>query len=177
MHLKIGKERAMKLFTIAVILIMAIFSGCQKSSNDYYSEGLKEIKKKEFKEALASFSKAIELDSTNIDAYLERGRYGAYSSSYNQEADLSKYIETISPKLANSFIGRGMINTIKEDYSTALRDFEKAQSLEPANVQACGLKIQMLIKLEQKALAKAFIESLPENIKSEIKKMNYTVDL
>ena len=167
---KIGKY-IMKNFSASMIfIIITIFLfGCEKTSKDYYSDGLQKIESKEYSEAIELFSKAIEADSTNIEAYLARGEYGWREKSMNRSKDLSKYIESVLPKLANALIGRGMMRRINTEYDKSISDFELAYKLTPENVQPYSFKIEALNAKGDSTIANEFFESLSENIRNKMK--------
>ncbi|MFH1198472.1 MAG: hypothetical protein V1720_22405 [bacterium] len=160
-----------KLFLICFIAMAIFFTGCEKSGYDYYKDGLEKFDKTEFNAAYEDFSLSIKSDSTNIDAYYQRSLCGNYTGKPDQINDLTKYIEEVTPKLANAFTGRGMLRRIKNEYDLAIDDFEKAIMLVPSRPQPYGLKIETMKAKGDSIAADEFYNSLSQRIKNEIDKL------
>jgi probable HAF family extracellular repeat protein len=92
--------------------------------SDYYHKG-------QLNEAIAEFSKAIELNPRHAVAYNARGLAYADQGQYDQAlADYTKAIE-LNPRDALAHNNRGQVYWKKRQYDQALADYTKAIELNP----------------------------------------------
>lgn len=115
----------------------------QKSARvaEYYERGVK-LLWDNAEEALANFTKAIELNPNHARAYRERGRtYAnrtlgrtkpeAFDAAYNSAlADYNKAID-LDPNDSNAFNLRGILFDTKKDHQRAISDYTRAIELDP----------------------------------------------
>src|SRR5687768_10144362 len=88
----------------------------------------------DFDNAIADFTKAVELDPLDTEAYTDRGH--AYLFKQEWEAakrDYDKVIDLLSPTLSSAFAGRGRAAEKLGSTVEHLRDLELAARLDPAN--------------------------------------------
>ena len=85
---------------------------------------------------LAAMNRVLNYDSTNARArltratlYLENRKLKLASTDFN-------YLIVALPHRPSAYLGLGDIATLKKDYSTARKYYEKVQILEPANQKA-----------------------------------------
>jgi tetratricopeptide (TPR) repeat protein len=87
--------------------------------------------KHEFDLAIKDYNKVLELDSKNIQAYINRG------NAYDLKGDPDRAIEDynsaleINPQLAEALHNRGLAYYRKQEYDRALDDFDRAIELKP----------------------------------------------
>ncbi len=114
------------------------------SANPKFSQAiveatLKKIKKRSitFDKAINDLTDAIESDSLNAKAYLERGKLLHRRFPNNNVAleDLDKAI-FLDPDLPGSYSIRGTICFADRDFTTAVNDFNKAVLKNPKDTQA-----------------------------------------
>lgn len=112
---------------------------CDKNTKNAEAEkscnkGLDLIVQQKLDQAIAAFTKAIELDSTYDDAYNHRGDAYNWKNEYDSAiADLTKAIE-LNPKGVHLYFHRGSTYFIyKKQYELAIADFTKAIELSPKN--------------------------------------------
>ena len=124
--------------------------------------------------AIADFTKVIELDPKNVEAYNLRG--DAYSSleDYKEDypyhklalADFTKAIE-LDPQNAEAYDNRGFTKTLLKEYESAIADFDKAIKLAPKNDTYCIHRGETYEALKDYARAvesyTAAIELVPTN--------------
>jgi tetratricopeptide (TPR) repeat protein len=94
----------------------------------YYDKG-------DFDNAVADYTKAISLNSTNSAAYYNRGL--AYSAMKDFEKAIADYGQAIAlePKFAFSYYtSRGQAYVAKRDYDKAISDFDQSIRLNPSYV-------------------------------------------
>ncbi len=106
-----------------------------KTFEAWLAEGRKALDNGDKVGAVASFTKALELDESSADAYNLRGvaylRLFTYDRSMH---DFNKAIE-LSPRAAKFYGNRAIIYDDKSDYDRALSDLTEAIKLEPKNPQ------------------------------------------
>lgn len=85
-------------------------------------------------EAIADYSKAIELDPKYAEAYINRG--AAYGQSHQSElalADFNKGVE-LKPDAANVYFNRSILYSEMNKLDLAIGDYDKYLTFEPANI-------------------------------------------
>ena len=91
--------------------------------------------KSDLEEAIANYSKAIELDPNYAEAYLSRGIARAANNSLDGAiADFTKIIEMKPPSnlvLPAAFFNRGLARERKGDYDGSIEDYTNALRLNP----------------------------------------------
>ncbi|MGA1826355.1 MAG: tetratricopeptide repeat protein [bacterium] len=101
-----------------LIVVMCMFSGCSKNG----TEG-------DHDRTMADYTKAIEINPKDADAYYHRGLILMNGGEYSQAiADFTKAIE-IDPKYADAYNSRGAAYAIKGEFERAWEDVYQAQSL------------------------------------------------
>jgi tetratricopeptide (TPR) repeat protein len=104
-------------------------------SKDLVKEGVKKSLNSDAVNAIADFTKAIELDPTNQEAYYYRGNAlfntGDFKGAIN---DLSKAIE-LNASYADAYFNRANIKFIQGDKDGACEDYKKAEQLGRPNVK------------------------------------------
>lgn len=90
-------------------------------------------------EAIADFTRAIEINPHYVDAYNWRGMtYESDKSGYDSAiADFTRAIE-IDPQYVNAYINRGTVYDSKGEYDKAIADFTRAIEIEPNNPRSYG---------------------------------------
>ena len=91
---------------------------------------------KSYNDAIEDFSRAIEKDSNDVEAYNLRGR--AYTQQKNYEKafeDFDKAID-LNPDYAEAFFNRGKLYNQRELYEDAHDDFDEAIRLNPDYAEA-----------------------------------------
>lgn len=100
-------------------------TGYDATSVHYY-KGISSLKKKRFKQAIQEFSKALEYDPKNIDAYYYRGfAYELLNDFKMAIRDYSKTIE-LNPMADNAYLYRGMCHFSLRNWDAALSDFTRS---------------------------------------------------
>lgn len=96
----------------------------------YYKRGIAYSRKKDYAQAIADLSRAIELNPDYADAYIQRGT--AYGRSGDNERALEDLDFAISlrPNYALAYNNRGVAYKLLGDYENARKDFEMAEYLK-----------------------------------------------
>ena len=101
-----------------------------------YFKGVTYGEKGQLDQAIADFTKAIEIDSKFAMPYGGRAYAFFLKAQYDQGiADCTKAIE-IDPELAMAYINRGIAYADKGQYGQAISDFSKAIELNPRDALA-----------------------------------------
>ncbi len=101
------------------------------NTTEHFNRGYYYGLKGKHDEAIAEYSKVIELDPKHIKAYLNRGH------TYSQIGDYDKAIEDynlaieLDPKCANAFASRASAYYRKNNCNKAIIDYKKYLELEP----------------------------------------------
>jgi tetratricopeptide (TPR) repeat protein len=125
------------LLQLALASIFAANAWAQFRGDEYYEQGLNLREAKRFREALAYFTKAIELDDRNADAYYERGIV------YQELGELGKSLSDLTTAISKKsdsdyFYERGKTWYKLEDWNKAIADFDEAVRINPGNSDAIG---------------------------------------
>jgi tetratricopeptide (TPR) repeat protein len=152
------------------ILLLVIVSGCSRSSDNFLQAGRSEVKNQKYDQAVINFNRAIELDSNNAQAYLERAFISfKIKNPVPLEADLSKYIELTEKPLALAYTGRALAHIIAHtNPGESLADCDKAIAINPSNIQGFAFKRQLLIQKGDTVQLKRFLKSLDDSTRSRL---------
>jgi len=85
-------------------------------------------------EAIADYTKAIELDPTFAEAYINRGAaYGKLGQNNLALADFNKGVE-LKPESANGYFNRSILHAAMKKFDLAIRDYDTYLGFEPNNI-------------------------------------------
>jgi tetratricopeptide (TPR) repeat protein len=163
------KNRLLTLIAIITILIVRVTSvNAQKKASDYIDDGIKLFENKEFMEAIVSFNKAIELDSSSYQAFYMRGNIKQkFSDIHGAMKDYNYAIEANS-KFPEAYFERGNVKFMLSDYYGAINDYTKTIELNENNLDAYYKRGQAKQQLEayQDAITDCtkILEKDPKNV-------------
>ena len=107
-----------------------------ESAKFYFDRGVEEGKKGRFDQAIADFTKAIEINPRLVEAYIHRG------VAYNQKgqidqaiSDFNKVLE-INPRNPEAYYNRGCAYGSKGKHDQAIADFTNALGINPRDTMA-----------------------------------------
>ena len=135
-------KRRLIFIAIAVAIVMGGYKywfSTEARAERYYKEGQELVQsgeKDKLDEAVAAYTKAIELNPQSAKAYV--GRANARTSKDCEKAieDCNKAIE-IDPKNSDAYLTFGKIySKWKKDYEAAFADYNQVVMLDPQNVEA-----------------------------------------
>ena len=100
-------------------------------SSAYYNRGKEHENRGKFDDAIAEYTRAIEIKDDFFEAYRNRGMAYYRNGNYeNAKADFDKAIE-IKPNDAVAYENRANVYLKMEDYNNAIDDFDKAIEIGP----------------------------------------------
>ncbi len=106
------------------------------SSYMTFYTALTHAKKGDYKEAIAGFGDAIELNPQLTAAYNNRGNVYKDMCEYDHAIwDFNKAIE-LNPNLAAAYYNRGIVYKSKKDVDRAIEDYDRAIELNPRYAEA-----------------------------------------
>ncbi len=128
--------------------------------SEYYEKGIKQVQVKQFKNAIDSFSKAIEAGEKVLKSLLHRSSCFFHFKKFNKaEKDLSKAID-MDPTVEEFYYNRAAAYVNMNEYGKALQDYEIATKLNPNYKNAFYNKASVHMKLDQhEAAVKNFLEA------------------
>lgn len=139
----------MKNLLLVLIFIFSLSSFAQ-SSAEYFQNGIDKHNQKDYKSAIAEYSKAIKEDKTNKDAYFNRGNCSLAVQDYKSAmADLNKTIE-LDSEYTKAYYSRATIFVSQEKYKQALPDLDRTIQLDPTTSNALTLRGQLRAQLGNK---------------------------
>jgi tetratricopeptide (TPR) repeat protein len=121
-----------------LLILLSMFCGIAYSQDakEFYKEGQKDYKFQRYKEAIENYTKAIELDSAFMSAYIQRAFCKGMIQDFAGEIDDYTMALKIDPKHKFSYISRGSAKNKTKDYQSAIEDFNKALELDPTDQEA-----------------------------------------
>ncbi len=121
------------------------------TAQDFYDQGLRQVKNKDFEAAIQSFTEAIRRKPNFAEAYYQRAlasyqpdERGEYEGKYEQAiADLTQVIK-LQPKNSEAYYQRGYIQMNSGGNTQAVkRDFDQAIRLNPRNTEAYDQRAEL----------------------------------
>jgi tetratricopeptide (TPR) repeat protein len=107
-----------------------------ENAKQFYNDGQKDYKFLRYKEAIENYTKAIELDTNYINAYIQRGFCKGMIKDFKGAIDDYSKALVIDPHHKWAYISRGSAKNKTEDYQGAIEDFNKVLELDPSDQEA-----------------------------------------
>jgi tetratricopeptide (TPR) repeat protein len=124
-------------FLLFVLIVLSGISAFAGEAERYFALGMRHRDKREYKEAIAAFNKAAELDPLLVDAYVGLGlAYHESGRYYKAMEALKKALELEPPPETKVFIHRRMGDLYFfqiRSYLKAIEEYEKAIEIEPVS--------------------------------------------
>jgi tetratricopeptide (TPR) repeat protein len=133
-ELRLGRKRRV-LIPILIILLSACAScdngSPSKKAKVYFERGLIHVQAGRYDEAIADFSKAIDLDPNHAQARTQRGL--CYGNKGDYDRGISDFDEAIglNPRFADAYLGRASFRVMKGQHDQGISDYTKAIDLRP----------------------------------------------
>jgi tetratricopeptide (TPR) repeat protein len=127
-------KRNILLFVLPVILLITSCTSKEKKSENYMKDGIDKIESSDNKGALTDFSKVIEMQPGNAEAYYYRANaYFNLRKTKEAIADYTKAIE-LKPDYADAYFNRALCKQFLNDKTGACSDWKKAAAYGKPNV-------------------------------------------
>jgi len=121
--------RVRNLFTILLLPLLmagsAFAQGVAPESAEKYNEGQELFKKRRFRDALAQFESAIELDGKNAQAYRAIGKTQQKLRAYDQAEDAFKMATSVKPDYVESYFELGQLQLQRKKFKDAQASLKK----------------------------------------------------
>jgi tetratricopeptide (TPR) repeat protein len=104
--------------------------------NQLINKAKKEIETNNFDQAIEDCEKALELDSTHIDAYFYIGIANSHKAQYDEAIASFKKALDLTKNHAKSWNHMGLVYNKKKEYDEAIESYEKAIEIEPIYTEA-----------------------------------------
>ena len=129
----------------------------------WFNKGYDYDVKEDYENAVFAYTKAIELNPKDADAYINRGVIYHTQGKYDLAiADYTKAIE-FNPQDEDGYSNRGAVYHGQGEYSLAIGDYDKALELNP---KAVDVYVSKLEACEESGLhTHSHIEKIKQNIK------------
>jgi tetratricopeptide (TPR) repeat protein len=132
-------QRNLLRYSIAFLLLLGLswagwnyLSSSQERSLQRLQAGVRLLGPGNYKQAVAEFTAAIEINSGNAQAYLERGN--VHNILAEKEAALADWNQavTLDPKLAAAYTARGMHFRVGGDLERSLQELNRSIEIAPS---------------------------------------------
>ena len=141
------------------LFFILILASCGPSSENYVSSGEVKLEATNYKEAIADFTRALQIDDKNAKAYLRRGEAKEKLKLYSDAIKDWDAALRIDPNNENALVNQATAYNNLSDYTMAIPILTKALNLNPLNEQA----------LEQLALGYYNIKDYERALNIELK--------
>jgi tetratricopeptide (TPR) repeat protein len=142
------------ILSVCVLIILTVAGCAEMEANSYFNRALTYGKKGQHDQAIADYTKAIEINPGHAMAYYNRGRaYAIGKGQYDQAiADYTKAIE-INPGHAMAYCNRALTYGKKGQYGQAIADYNKAIEINPRFILAYNNRGIVMMKLGNTKMA------------------------
>jgi tetratricopeptide (TPR) repeat protein len=120
----------------------------QLTPDDYYRRADERSEQKDYRGAIAEYTKAIQLKPDYAEVYISRGRarynlqdYQGAIADYNQSIRLK-------PHFSGAFFGRGQSRFYLKDYQGAIADYDQAIRMAPSFAMAYAGRGEVRLRLQ-----------------------------
>ena len=121
----------MKKFYFLLVVLSMAFTGYSQATKDYLNRGLAKIKIQDYTGAIADFTKAIEIDPKDADAYNDRGVAKCELQDYRGAiVDFTQAIE-LNSIYSDAYYNRANAKGEIQDYNGEIADYTKAIEIDP----------------------------------------------
>ncbi len=126
-----------------------------KASTDYITGGSVYLSNKQYEDAIAEFTKAVDAKPDNPKAYYNRGLAYYQAQSYDSAIDNFSQAIKLDSNFAEAYTQRGRIYRQKNEFDRAIDDYNEAIRLKPDSAEAHNFRGFAYLKKKQydKALA------------------------
>jgi tetratricopeptide (TPR) repeat protein len=105
------------------------------NANDFINRGNARVTKKDYKNAIDDFSKALQLDPRNVTALVRRGAIYAETGDFDRAWRDCNAAFQVDSNHASAFLLRGGLYEQKNNLDSALSDLNRSVELDPTDVE------------------------------------------
>ncbi len=128
-------------------LLLVSFTAGAQTAQDYFKDGLKKHKDKDYKGAIKEYNKAIKIIPNYRDALFNRGTIQMELKNFEEaSADFTKVIE-VDPKYAKGYFSRAYLIFTTGNHEDALPDLDSAVKFDFRLPNALTLRGQIRAEL------------------------------
>ena len=132
-----------------LLTLILVCSSAAAESQNWFEQGLVELKNGHYQRAVEAFTFAIEAVPHDFEALNNRGFARIYTGDYDGAiADCTMAI-TLNPGSAKAYNNRGFAYIFKGSYGKALKDFDQAITINPRYVDAYSNRCLARIRQER----------------------------
>lgn len=108
----------------------------EKSAEEFYNQGNKKLREKDYSAAIINYNSAIEINPKFVGAYNNRGN--AKRAMYEIIAAIRDYSQAIliEPNFIMAYANRGNAKSLIKDYKGAISDLSKVINLDDSDIPA-----------------------------------------
>ena len=126
------KKSAIFLFLIFSLLI---FTCAKQTAEDHYRKGFRFQVKQDYDPAILEYRKALEVDSTYVQAYLNLGVIYTEKEIYDEAIDAYKQAIRYFPLHTKAYYNLGWVYNLKGEKEKATQQYNQLKSLDPQLAQ------------------------------------------
>ena len=158
----------MKYFFIFLFFSSLCYS--QTSKEEFIAFGLQQQSNLNYSEAIEFYTKALEIDSNYIPAFINRGNVYFEQKEYSKALLDVNTVLKLDSNFTIAYNNRGLIYKFQNKFNEAIIDYDKAINLNKNYNEAYINKIRALISLTKLDEAKSIVVNLKKEFpnKSEI---------
>jgi tetratricopeptide (TPR) repeat protein len=123
----------MKIYYLIIAIFTLLLVGCQKSSYDYYKEGVEHLSKGNFDEARKSFKSSIEKDKNNYNSLYQLGKIFYKDSILDLATDYFLSANKLNPSDTSCIMYLSKCYYNQDKYDSAIYYLQQFQSRFPQN--------------------------------------------
>jgi tetratricopeptide (TPR) repeat protein len=133
----------------------------RRLAGEWFAKGLTAFTAKRHQEAIAAFTKAMQLNPRDVRAYINRGIVYAKTRHYRQARADFTHAVALNPQRAEAYYAAGLVSVLLDDAQQAEQNFQVATQLgyEPARFLYAGT----LRRVQTNGVAKEIRSGLPRD--------------
>jgi len=126
------------LVTLALIwaFMAPACAGANETSIDWFMKGLALYNQEKFDESQQAYSRALELDPNDFEAWNNKGIDEGLLGRYDEALKSFKNAVALNESYAEAWYNMGVIYDFKGDYYTAVQAYKKATQINPSYQKA-----------------------------------------
>ncbi|HPS92102.1 MAG TPA: tetratricopeptide repeat protein [Methanothrix sp.] len=116
--------------------VVPVCAGANETSTDWFMKGLNLYNQDKFEESLEAYSRALELNNNDAEAWNNKGIDEGLLGRYDDALVSFKNAVAINESYAEAWYNMGVIYDFKGYYQTAVQAYKRATQLNPSYQKA-----------------------------------------